>query len=180
MSKKEFSDFINRQRPPVAKDEKPVDWGAEKEQWLKYLNELYQMVEAFLKEFIENGSIVFEYKRLVLSEENIGEYEVRVMVLTFGTNQIKLTPIGTLLIGTKGRVDMTGPKGTVRMILADKDSTGIKIIVRMLDANAPAVQEEAKPINWEWKVVVTNAPGMSYQKLTQDTFFNALMEVSNG
>lgn len=101
------------------------------------------------------------------------------MTLAFGANRITLTPVGTLLIAAKGRVDMTGPRGTVRPILADKDSTGVKIAVRMLDANTPAVEEVAKPIHWEWKVVVTNAPRISYQKLTQETFFNAIMEVSN-
>jgi hypothetical protein len=180
MSKKEFLDFINRQKPPVAKDEKPIDWSAEKEQWLEYLNKLYQMVEYFLKEFIDDNRIITNYKSLMLSEENIGQYEVRALTLIFGTNQIKLTPVGTLLIGTKGRVDMTGPKGTVRLILADKDSTGHKFTVRVLDVNEPAAQEESKLINWEWKVVVTNAPRISYQKLTQETFFNAIMEVSNG
>jgi hypothetical protein len=180
MSKKEFTEFISRQKPPVTKEEKPIDWAAQKEEWLKYLSDLYRMVESFLKEYTDSGKIALQYKNIELSEENIGRYTVQAMTLTFGTNRITLTPIGTLLIGTKGRVDMIGPKGPVRLILADKDSTGIRVTVRVLDANTPAVEEVTKPINWEWKVVVTNAPRMSYQKLTQETFFNAIMEVSNG
>jgi len=145
MSKKEFAEFISRQRPPVAKDEKPIDWATEKEDWLKYLSDLYRMVESFLKEFIDSGQIALEYKNIELSEENIGRYTARAMTLAFGTNRITLAPIGTLLIGTRGRVDMTGPKGTVRLMLADKDSAGLKITVRVRDANTPAVEEGGCP-----------------------------------
>jgi hypothetical protein len=180
MSKKEFSEFLSRQSPLVMEDERPIDWAAEKNEWLQYLNDLYQMVENFLKEYVENKQIAIEYKNIELEEENIGRYTVKTMTLLFGANKITLTPIGTLLIGTKGRVDMTGPRGTVRLLLADKDSTGLRITVRA--GNAPPAQEVPKPINWEWKIAVMNAPArmISYQKLTQETFFDAVMELSNG
>jgi hypothetical protein len=180
MSKKEFAEFISRQGSPVVRNERPVDWVAQKNEWLQYLNDLYQMVETFLKEYVESQQIAIEYKNIELTEEDIGRYTAKVMTLLFGANKITLTPIGTLLIGTKGRVDMTSPRGTVRLLLADKDSTGLKITVRA--ANTPTVEEVPKPINWEWKTAVMNAPGrmISYQKLTQETFFNAIMELSNG
>jgi hypothetical protein len=202
MSKKEFSEFLKRQTPGVLQEEKPIDWVAEKERWLRQLSTLYNMVETFLKEYTDSGQIAISYNNMELSEENLGCYTVRAMTLAFGTNRVALTPIGTLLIGTAGRVDMTGPRGTVRLILADKDSTGLRVQVRVLDPTAPAQREVAKPINWEWKVVVTNpprlpyqytrtvpsvpvgsiaaAPRMTYLKLTQDTFLDALMGISNG
>jgi hypothetical protein len=40
MSKKEFAKFISRQHPPVVKDERAVDWVAEKNEWLQYLADL--------------------------------------------------------------------------------------------------------------------------------------------
>ena len=180
MSKKNFAEFISRQNPPIMEDERPVDWTVQKNEWLQYLSDLYQMVESFLKEYVENKQIAIEYKNIELEEENIGRYTVKTLTLLFGANKITLTPIGTLLIGTKGRVDMTGPRGTVRLLLADKDSAGLKIIVR--SGNAPLVEEVPKPINWEWKIAVMNAPGrmISYQKLTQETFFDAIMDLSNG
>ncbi|HZK91834.1 MAG TPA: hypothetical protein VFC56_16960 [Stellaceae bacterium] len=183
MSKKEFSEFISRQKPPV--EEQPIDWRLEKEEWLRYLDDLYKLIENFLKEYTDRGQITVTYSDIELIEENIGRYTARAMMLAFGTNRLTLTPIGTLLIGTKGRVDLSGPKGTVRLILADKNSTGIKIVVRShvlghgdMAAESPAPEEMRKP-DWEWKVVVTNAPQLRYQSLTQEAFFDALMEVSN-
>jgi hypothetical protein len=184
MSKKEFTDFISRQRRPV--EAPPIDWVAEKEAWLKYLNDLYNMVEVFLKDYTDNNQIILTYEDIVLTEENIGRYTARALVLSFGTTRVTLTPIGTLLIGTKGRVDMTGPKGTRRLILADKNSTGITIVIRthVVRPGEPPPEptpEEVRKPDWEWKIVVPNAPPRSsYQKLTQDAFFNAVMELSNG
>jgi hypothetical protein len=182
MSKKEFAEFISRQRPPVVKEEKAIDWNTEKAEWLKHLSDLYRMIESFLKDYIDSGNIVLEYSNIEITEDNIGRYTVKAMKLSFGTNNITFTPIGTLLIGTKGRVDMAGPKGTVRLLLADKDSTRLRITVTVRDTNMPAVEEVPKPINWEWKIAIMNAPkrGVSYQKLTQETFLNAIMELSNG
>jgi hypothetical protein len=184
MSKKEFTDFISRQQARV--EASPINWVAEKEEWLEYLNDLYQMVERFLKEYTDKGQIILTYAELELEEENIGRYTVHAMALSFGTNRVTLTPIGTLLIGTKGRVDMIGPRGTRRLLLADKNSTGIKVVVRahVLRPGEPLPQttpEEVRRPNWEWKIIMPNAPPQaSYQQLTQDTFFDALMEISNG
>jgi hypothetical protein len=183
MSKKEFSDFINQQKPPV--EETPIDWEAEKEEWLRYLDDLYKMIESFLNEYTDSGRISLAYQQLELTEENIGRYTVREMTLAFGTNRLTLTPIGTLLIGTKGRVDMIGPRGTVRLILADKKSTGIKIVMmsHVLEPGAaptaPPFSKEASKPDWEWKIVVTLAPQLTYRNLTQESFFDAIMEISN-
>jgi hypothetical protein len=183
MSKKEFAAFINRQPPP----EEPIDWNAQKDEWLKFLNDLYEMLETFLKEFVESGHITLKYKNIAITEDDIGRYTTRALTLTFGANSITLTPIGTMLINTKGRVDMTGPKGTVRLLLADKDATGLgwasqagRQPVRVRDPNSPAVEEPEKQVNWEWKIAVPNTPRLTYQKLTQETFLDAIMEVANG
>jgi hypothetical protein len=162
------------------------DWNAEKTEWLQHLDNLYRIVESFLREYIDRHQIIVSYNKTYLTEENIGTYEVRAMALAFGANRLELFPIGTLLIGTKGRVDLKGPRGIVRLILADKNSTGIKIIIRsqVLEPGRPPTsqpysQEIPKP-DWVWKIVATRTPQLTYQDLTQDSLFDAIMAVSNG
>ena len=41
-----------------------------------------------------------------------------------GNAEIIFTPIGTLLIGAKGRIDMTSNAGTVKFVLVDKNLSG--------------------------------------------------------
>ena len=51
------------------------------------------------------------------------------MTADFAGQKLIFEPIGTLLIGTKGRIDMEGVKGRVQFILADKSSKGMKVNV---------------------------------------------------
>jgi hypothetical protein len=43
----------------------------------------------------------------------------------------------------------------------------------------PKEEEEAKIIEWDWKIA-TRPPRIQYINLEQDTFLNALMEVVGG
>lgn len=173
---------MSRQKAPV--EPAPIDWEAEKNEWLQYLDILYKDVEIFLYEYVKENRISITYENMNLNEENIGQYTVREMRLAFGNNRLRLTPIGTLLIGTKGRVDMVGPRGTVRLILADKESAGIKVIISAQALGrgaAPTEQpfsQEPRKIDWEWKIVVSTTPQLTYRQLTQEAFFDAIIEVS--
>jgi hypothetical protein len=44
------------------------------------------------------------------------------MILGIGRQEITLTPVGTLLFGSKGRVDVEGPAGRTRLVLVDQQS----------------------------------------------------------
>lgn len=103
MSKKEFADFISRQ-VPAPPPESPPDWAAELQQWLKHLADLYALVDSALADFTAKGQIVIERREIELTEENIGHYKAPSRMIKFGTNTISMVPIGTLLIGTRGRV----------------------------------------------------------------------------
>lgn len=176
MSKKEFAEFMSRQR-----SEDPIDWNSEKEEWLAYLKTLYKMIEAFLAEFIQSNQIIVSYKSVEIEEDGIGLYTARSMMLEFGKTRIKLIPIGTLLIGSKGRVDMTGPRSIIRLVLKDKDTTREKItVIAQNRQSAPRDEVIPNHISWEWKIVDPNDRRPTYLKLTQDTFLDALIQVAGG
>jgi hypothetical protein len=46
------------------------------------------------------------------------------MILKIGRQEIVMTPIGTLLIGAKGRVDVVGPAGRARLVLVNSQASG--------------------------------------------------------
>jgi hypothetical protein len=138
-------------------------------------------VDFALADFTAKGQIAVELGEIELTEENIGRYKAPSRTIKFGTNTISMVPIGTLLIGTKGRVDMTGPRGVIRLILADKSSTGVRVTVQVRTAGMPPPELPApRKIDWEWKMVLKNTGSPAYQKLTQEVFLNALMEIANG
>ena len=179
--KNDFEAFVKRQQQR-ASEAKQVDWLNEREQWLGYLNKLYETIESFLAPYTENGRITHRYREIELNEENIGTYKARQMILKIGGQEIVLTPVGTLLIGSKGRVDVIGPAGRTRLILVDREASAPTIKVSVHIGGKPQAAPKEPPhkkINWAWKIVTT-PPAVRFLELTQESFFRALMEIANG
>ena len=178
---KEFDDFVKRQKP-LSAAERPVDWDQEREDWISYLDSLYKKIETFLRKYKDEGSIRIEYKQIELNEENIGVYLANEMIIHIGRQEIPLTPIGTLLIGAKGRVDVEGSYGKAALMLVDKDALGPRPLVRVkiIDPQKPPEPEKetTKNIEWVWKIV-TSPPVIRFIDLNAESFFQLIMEVSN-
>jgi hypothetical protein len=104
------------------------------------------------------------------------------MVLKIGRQEITMTPVGTLLIGAKGRVEVVGPAGRTRLLLVNSEAPGptVRVAVRIAGKpEPPAVEAPPKAIKWAWKIA-TSPPTVRHVELTQDSLFQALMEVANG
>lgn len=178
MTRQAFDDFIKQAN--VRAQGSKVDWNEQREEWLSYLNQFYDMVGGFISDYVEAHQLSCTRSKKTLNEENIGSYDVDVLSINISANTITLTPIGTLLFGGKGRVDMVGPKGKVKFVLVPKGSTGPRIVVRMADPDSPSEAGTEEPINeWEWRIM-TSPPQISYLPLDGDAFYSALLEVLNG
>jgi hypothetical protein len=176
MGKKEFEALLSKHE--TIKSESQIDWNIQKEEWLGFLQSFYVSVEKWLKPYVDQDKLQFNYVNINLTEENIGTYDVKSMHILFSEQLIKLEPIGTLLIGTKGRIDMEGARGSVQFILVDKESKGVKVNVYM--GGIPQTKEEPKEPDWTWKIVLRESRRIAYDEFSEDNFFNALMEVING
>lgn len=179
MTHHSFDDFVNQQSD-VSK-ETQIDWKARLEEWKQYLSLFHEKVEGFLKPYIKAGKLRLTKRNVGLHEEYIGSYQVEALDILLGCNKIALTPIGTNLIGAKGRVDMVGPRGTVKFVLVAKDSSGPKINVRVLPQDEKPLPEESIRHITElaWKIS-TPPPRISHIELEEESFQTALMEVVNG
>jgi hypothetical protein len=175
----EFDAFVKGEQAAAAQG-KEIDWAREREEWLGYLAELYVKVESFLAEYIPH-EITVTYRDIDLNEENIGSYKARQMVLKIGRQEITLTPVGTLIVGMKGRVDIVGRAGQARLVLVDDRSSGpIRVNVSIGSGFVPrAVEPAREKIKWAWKIA-TRPPTVRYMELTQESLRQILMEVANG
>jgi len=177
----DFDAFVKREQTAAAEEER-VDWAKERDEWLGHLKELYEQTESFLANYIKAGEITVSYRDIELNEENIGSYRARQMILRIGRQEITLTPVGTLLIGAKGRVEVVGPAGRTRLLLVNSEASGprIKVTVRIGGkSEPPAVETPPKEIKWAWKLA-TSPPTIRYIELTQESLSQALVEVANG
>ena len=179
MSKKDFDNFLKNHNSDPTK--KGIDWTARKNEWLKFIDEFYKSVEGWLEPYIKKNKIKYEYRSIELTEDYIGVYEVRSLVISLANQQIKLKPIGTLLLGTQGRIDMEGARGRVTFILADKDSRGVKFGFSISEnKKSPSKNTEAQPPDWTWKIVLREQRRIAYDEFNEENFFGAMMEIVNG
>lgn len=177
MSLARLKNFIEEKRKKA--EEEKINWEQEKKEWIDKLDELYRMIEDWLKDV----DIKIEYEDIELFEQRLGKYRTKKMVLDVGGERVELRPIGTIIIGAKGRVDVEGPRGKVKIVLVPKDAEGPAIRVRIFTSGADLKKEleeekqkTAKPIQWEWKIA-TPPPNVKCINLDKDTFSEILLGV---
>jgi hypothetical protein len=179
-SNQDFDQFVKRQQR-LAEKEKAIDWKKVREEWLQNLRSLYGKVHSHLDEYIQDGAIRIDTQPMTLTEVDIGTYEVEKKIIHIGSQVITLTPAGTMLIGSKGRVDVKGPAGSARFVMVDKDATGAgHVVIRIADPKAsPSNRSPKKAIDWTWKIA-TQPPAIRYIDLNEESLRRLLLEVSNG
>jgi hypothetical protein len=176
-----FDQFVKKQIASSGTSEDKLDLAKEKEMWLAKLEQLYSLVSESLSEYIADRSIVLEYSDVILTEELLGSYPVREAHIAVGRDVVKLKPIGTFLIGSRGRVDMVGPKGATRLTIVPPGARAPRVRVTIVHhgETPPADEPVDPPETWVWKIA-TPPPRITYIDLTKESFREALMGVVNG
>ena len=176
MTEMSFDDFVNQQ---IAKEEPSIDWTQIRDDWIKHLDEFYrQLAEGFLQKYIEQGKVHITWITKQINEEHIGSYDVKSLEVQIGTIKVRFDPIGTLVLGVKGRVDMHGPHGTVKFVLVPK--TDSSPTIRVIQEVPSGVKDEPELVIEElgWKIL-TPPPNIKYIELEEESFLSAIMEVAN-
>jgi hypothetical protein len=186
-----FSEFVARQQP--VPEEAQIDWAAERDQFLSNLDLLFRQVDGFLEEYTADGSVTRRFTQVSLTEEDIGTYSAPRMEIRIGRQAVSLQPIGTLLIGSKGRVDAVGTAGRAQILLVNahvkRAADLINVTVSVTGGRFPSPPPPGppppieEPISWTWKIVTRNPSlrgGFGFVELDKESFFSLLMEVANG
>jgi hypothetical protein len=163
---KQFEEFLEQEAEQD--DSLVIDYEQEKKEWLAKIDEFYALIQEFIGDYLKQGKIIQELKIIQLQEDYFGEYDVKQLILKIGKKRLIFKPIGRFLIGfNRGRIDLSSDVGTVRFVLLPKELESPQVI----DFN----HSHAK---WCWKIA-TSPPKVSYLELTEQSFFEALMEVVN-
>ena len=174
-----FDDFVKRQNKIAEYEEESMDWEKELEEWLEHLNRLMKKIKKFLKDYIEQNRVTLEYRNKKVTENNIGTYDVKIVSILIGNAKVDIEPIGRNVIGAKGRVDIKGSMGKVRIVLVPKLAQRPRVV--MLDLSQKRHNEvdfEIGKPHWTWKLSTPSRA--TYTELNEESFKTALMEVVNG
>lgn len=143
-----FKEFLeNKKKEQKGSSEKKVDWEARKEKWLSALDTLYQQVDQLIvKNFQEAGySVTTSKEETKITEDYIGTYTANNYIVDTDTIRILFNPIGTIIIGAYGRVNMVLPNETVILALPKWDEwkivKGIGHARKIIDFNEQNLME---------------------------------------
>jgi hypothetical protein len=179
----DFDSFVKRQLQKAEDLQEGDSPAVQLQEWLTYLEKLYADIQTYLTEYLKKGAITVTFANMEMSEESIGTYTARGMTLHIGRETIQFLPVGTMLIGTKGRVDVVGRAGTTRLALINRTTTSARRMIKVTIRSAEnPIQQEAEiapePIDWVWKIV-TRPPSLAFTELNKESFLQMILEVSN-
>jgi len=185
MADKRFDEFVQREnQEALVLDQEPIDWQAEKGEYLRHVEGLFSKISEFLKPYVVHGQVKIAYQPIALNEEHIGPYSAKEMLITIGSKIIKLEPIGANILLSKGRVDVVGPLFRAQLLLLNSNiRTNLQRILAPGSINGGRLSElqpETSPkIEWTWKIA-TRPPNRAFADLSKENFLDLLLEVSNG
>ncbi|HET6252287.1 MAG TPA: hypothetical protein VFE47_31665 [Tepidisphaeraceae bacterium] len=116
MTIQNLTEFFREKRAHApAKD---IDWEQRQQEWIAAIDGLYQIVTTeWLAPAIQNGLVQVDYRPKKITEDFLGTYEVREMVLRVGEEMVTFSPKGRNVIGVQGRVDLVGEMGEVPLVV---------------------------------------------------------------
>lgn len=182
MAEQEFSEFVNRKVATSGNESgEDIDWRKKRCEWLEQLGALFNDMENFLRPYTQSGEIEIERIPLQLNEEYLGKYDVEMLTFKIGREKIVAKPIGAQLIGSKGRVDLSGPRKILKIVLlaagGPSFSTRIKIGAVPEESSSPIVRGDVNEEGW---YIQTSPPDSIVVKFCKDSFQDAIMDVSGG
>jgi hypothetical protein len=174
MSMGSFDDFVQREHEAARKaDEASINWPAEKEQWLYQLDTLYARIGGFLKPYVDAGQISMSESDIDLNEEHIGLYPVKTKTIVIGTKTITLEPLGTVVAGSRGRVDVVGPLTRAQLSLLESGTESF--LVPSTNARGSSTLKRLTEGRWNWKIITRDT-----LDLNRENFLKVILEVANG
>jgi hypothetical protein len=85
---------------------RPLNKTAVIAEWQKAVSSLMSKIEEFLQEYRNEGTLQFEHSDVQVTEEALGTYQIPQMTLRAGSAVLMIQPIGRMIIGAAGRIDL--------------------------------------------------------------------------
>lgn len=113
------------QRLAKKRGESEPDWTERKNAWLKSLDELYSRLEGWLTESKEAGVVTTDRDWVSITEEYLGTYNAPTFRISLGARSVLFRPVGTLIVGAYGRVDVSAGSRRCLLIRSSANSWSV-------------------------------------------------------
>jgi hypothetical protein len=170
----EFEEFVSRVVGPKEPFKPLPHFKVRNSRWQQSVEDLYTSIEEYLSKYITAGTVRLTYSDTEISEDYVGTYSVRKLLIEIGTQHIRLVPVGTVVIFAESYVDVVGSSGLARLALFDEAGRRPVNLVWPTSAEAPTETEE----RCAWKIAA-RPPAVGFVPLDRRAFLEVLLEVSN-
>jgi hypothetical protein len=98
-----------------------------KARWIRSLNELYQAIDEWLSEAIDNKTIDRPRRmNVAIHEDRTGTYIAPAYEISIGVATVKFSPKGTYIVGADGRIDVAASTGKRSSLFVKKDAWSLQ------------------------------------------------------
>jgi hypothetical protein len=124
MADPEFEKLVQQfaEREQLAEAEGVVNWQEMKIWWIKAVHDLFDEIDAWLRSLINTGSVKSFRPLTQLTEQDLGRYDIESLELQLASRKLTFRPVGTMLIGAFGRIEVSGPNGNAVLLLLNTDN----------------------------------------------------------
>jgi len=92
-----------------------------REEWLSDLNQLYELVEGWLRQEQAEGLLHLTRGQVIVIEEGLGWYDAPSLVIEAAGKAVQLHPMGRLIPSTTGQVDLVCDQRRLPLVRDSKD-----------------------------------------------------------
>lgn len=174
MGLKDLEKFLSEQKNETSSDKDKRE--ARIHLWQKQVNNFYNEVESWLNGLKERGFLTINYSETNKTEEFLGTYKIRKMLISIGNQILEIEPAGALVIGALGRIDLNGKNGKIRFVLVPKSSKKPKLKITFSDKPITTSKESINYDDYTWKIA-TSPPDINYIELDSDNFSNVILDM---
>ena len=180
--KEKFEKFIKQSDT----QNEQINWEEKKQFFIEQVDEFYNIIDKYLEPF--KDKIEIKDGEITIYEENLGSYKIKKRSVNIKNNIVEFIPVGTILVGAWGRIDVKGPNGSVKFVLVPENRSAPKVEISILSTDEDKKMWEERQKNEAeiikntrkvWKIA-TQPPNIKYLDLDEDIFFDELMEIING
>ena len=184
MTTKTFDEFIKKQvaQANQLKSADEIDWPTQRDAWLDELEKLHSDMENYLKKYLKAGSITVQRDEITVTEPTADSYVAKQLTFYIGTEKVVARPIGTLVVGTYGRVDLIGRTGSIKIVLLEKGGPALNIKTSIsgqtVETNSKSLLHKSIVDKKGW-YFVSSPPRITATAFDKESFEEAIMELAD-
>ena len=168
-----FEEFLQKKNEE-AKAKPVIDREERIRLFREYVDSFYhQLKNDWLQKFYDTMHPTFT--SVTLHEEALGDYTMKSLNLSVGSSIVKFIPIGTILIGTQGRIDMLCDGKKAMFIMTGEKARSPQAHIMISEGGKRQPKRNYGPLVWK---LVDERGMMSFVDLNAETIQRLIMDMA--